>query len=411
MTETAAVPEWRIIGETVPGASTCAPGMPNQDAILQVRESGRGLPLVVSVSDGHGSQSVSAATAARASPCARPRSSSANFSTRGAARSTKKRSRARQGTVPREFVRRWREAVEADLKARPFAAEELEALERKDGARARKLVEENPLLAYGATSLTVAVEESFILYLQLGDGEILCVSEAGEVSKALAEDSRLFANETTSLCTADAEKNFRSRLQTLAAERPALLLVTTDGYANSFADEAGFLKVGSDLLEMLRADGIDPINASLKGWLEEATRAGSGDDTTLAIVCRMDALRQPQTEARTKTEGQTKTEDATARKRDAASTNADASTNKTAAAATAASETKAVAPETKAVVSETNDAPPPTATAEVVMTEPATAEKASPPASRNAPASALANAVAPPIKPRGAVKPGKRKSE
>ncbi len=414
MTETAAPPEWRVIGETVPGASHLRAGLPNQDAILQVRESGRGLPLVVSVSDGHGSNK-----------CFRSDRGS-RFAVRKAAQlvgeflderrgafDEAEIERALKETVPREFVRRWREAVEADLKARPFAAEELEALERKDGARARKLVEENPLLAYGATSLTVAVEESFILYLQLGDGEILCVSESGEVSKALAEDSRLFANETTSLCTADAEKNFRSRLQTLAAERPALLLVTTDGYANSFADEAGFLKVGSDLLEMLRADGIDPINASLKGWLEEATRAGSGDDTTLAIVCRMDALRLPQTEARTKTEGQTKTGDATVKRSatEAASTNADASANKTAAAAPAASETKAVAPETKAVVSETNDAPPPAATAEVVMTDTATAEKASPPASRNAPASALANAVAPPIKPRGAVKPGRRKSE
>jgi serine/threonine protein phosphatase PrpC len=43
------------MGETVPGASHLRAGVPNQDAILQVRESGRGLPVVVSVSDGHGS--------------------------------------------------------------------------------------------------------------------------------------------------------------------------------------------------------------------------------------------------------------------------------------------------------------------------------------------------------------------
>jgi hypothetical protein len=59
---------------------------------------------------------------------------------------------------------------------------------------------------------------------------------------------------------------------------------------NSFSESAGFFKVGSDLLEMLRADGFDPINASLKGWLEEATRSGSGDDCTLGLIVRMDAL-------------------------------------------------------------------------------------------------------------------------
>jgi hypothetical protein len=151
----------------------------------------------------------------------------------------------------------------------------------------------NPLLAYGATSLTVAVEESFILYLQLGDGEILYVSGKGEVTRALPEDERLFANETTSLCTPDAEENFRVRLQPLAGEPPALILISTDGYVNSFSDSAGFFKVGSDLLEMLRADGFDPVNASLKGWLEEATRSGSGDDCTLGLICRMDALSKP----------------------------------------------------------------------------------------------------------------------
>jgi hypothetical protein len=203
-------------------------------------------------------------------------------------------------------VRRWREAAEADLKARPFTAAELEAVEKKDGPRALRLLAGNPLLAYGATSLTVAVGEAFALYLQLGDGEILNVSARGEVERALPEDERLFANETTSLCTADAENDFRVRLRTFDGEPPALILLSTDGYVNSFSDTAGFLKVGSDLLEMLRADGFDSINASLKGWLEEATRSGSGDDCTLGLVCRMDALNK--TDEQPSAEGEKTTE-------------------------------------------------------------------------------------------------------
>ena len=291
MAEQQSLAEWRVMGETVPGASHLRAGIPNQDAILQVRESGRGLPVVVSISDGHGSDK-----------CFRSDRGS-RFAVQEAAQLVGEfldesrelpdheaaESRAKD-YLPREFVRRWREAVEAELKARPFTEAELEAVEKKDGPRALKLVASNPLLAYGATSLTVAVTESFALYLQLGDGEILNVSGAGEVTRALPEDERLFANETTSLCTPDAEKNFRVRLQTLAGELPALILLSTDGYVNSFSDSAGFLKVGSDLLEMLRADGFDTINLSLKGWLEEATRSGSGDDCTVALLCRMDAI-------------------------------------------------------------------------------------------------------------------------
>ena len=55
MAEQQSPAEWRVMGETVPGASHLRAGIPNQDAIMQVRESGRGLPLVVSISDGHGS--------------------------------------------------------------------------------------------------------------------------------------------------------------------------------------------------------------------------------------------------------------------------------------------------------------------------------------------------------------------
>jgi serine/threonine protein phosphatase PrpC len=289
--------EWRVMGETVPGASHLRAGIPNQDAILQVRESGRGLPVVVSVSDGHGSDKCFRSD--RGSRFAVQEAAQIVGEFLDASPDLKDRAaiegRAKE-YLPPEFVRRWREAVEADLKARPFTEAELETVEKKDGARAVKLVAGNPLLAYGATSLTVAVGDSFALYLQLGDGEILNVSASGEVTRPLPEDERLFANETTSLCTRDAEQNFRVRLQQFEGEPPALILLSTDGYVNSFSDSAGFLKVGSDLLEMLRADGFDSINASLKGWLEEATRSGSGDDCTLGLVCRMDALRQPAAE-------------------------------------------------------------------------------------------------------------------
>ena len=148
-------------------------------------------------------------------------------------------------------------------------------------------------LAYGATLLAVVVAESFILYLQLGDGDILVVSEAGEVSRApLPTDERLFANETTSLCLRDAWREFRSHFQVISASSPALILVSTDGYGNSFRDEAGFLQVGADVLAMIRADGLDAVSASLETWLTEASQEGSGDDVTLGILCRMDTLEK-----------------------------------------------------------------------------------------------------------------------
>ena len=295
--------EWRVIGETVPGASHLRAGIPNQDAILQLRESSRSLPIVLSLSDGHGSDK-----------CFRSNLGS-RFAVKKAAQVVAEFLDARRGAfdlaeieregkefLGKEFLRKWRKAVENDLKNKPFTPAEFDRLREKDGEQAIKLVEDNPLLAYGATSLTVALEESFVLYLQLGDGQILTVSEKGEVAKPLPEDERLFANETTSLCTAKDEKDFRFAVAQITNEnRPALILMSTDGYVNSFSEEAGFLKAATDFHEMLGSEGHNFINDNLKAWLEEATRMGSGDDTTVGIIYRPNALNEPEIAVKSET--------------------------------------------------------------------------------------------------------------
>ncbi|MCA1624227.1 MAG: protein phosphatase 2C domain-containing protein [Acidobacteria bacterium] len=287
--------EWRVIGETVPGASHLRAGTPNQDAILQVRESGRSLPIILSVADGHGSPK-----------CFRSNYGS-RFAVKKSAQIVGEFLDERRGKfdlaeienkgkdyLPKEMVKKWRKTVEYHLKNNPFTEDEFKKLEEKSGANARKLIEENPLLAYGTTSLTVAMEEDFVLYLQLGDGDILNVSAAGKVTKPLPEDARLLANETTSMCLKDAEKDFRFFVQKISNEQsPALVLLSTDGYLNSFSDEAGFFQAGTDILNMLAAEnGFDAVNENLKAWLEEATQMGSGDDCTVGIIYRPRALRK-----------------------------------------------------------------------------------------------------------------------
>jgi hypothetical protein len=285
--------EWRVIGETVPGASHLRAGIPNQDSLLLVRESSRGLPIVLSMSDGHGS-----------AKCFRSDRGS-RFAVKKAAYLVTEFLDEQRGKfdlaeiengkdyLAKEFVRRWREAVEADLKKQPFTEAEFETLEKKSGVEAKRLVEENPLLAYGATSLTAAIEKDFAIYLQLGDGDILNVSVAGEVTKPLSEDPRLLANETTSLCLPKAEKDFRFFVQKISAdEPPAMILLSTDGYLNSFSSEAGFFQAATDILQMLATEtGFDDVNDNLKAWLEEATQMGSGDDCTVAVIYRPDLLK------------------------------------------------------------------------------------------------------------------------
>ena len=74
-----------------------------------------------------------------------------------------------------------------------------------------------------------------------------------------------------------------------AAEPPALILAATDGYANSFRDDAALFAVASDYLNMLRQHGQEWVERQLDSWLQETTRDGSGDDITVGLMMPVEA--------------------------------------------------------------------------------------------------------------------------
>jgi len=185
--------------------------------------------------------------------------------------------------LERKIVSGWLAAVQSDLENNPFTEAELIALGQEEGAEGRTAVASSPELAYGATLLAAAATDRVLLYLQLGDGEILSVTAQGTTTRPLPPDDRLIANQTTSLCQPEAWKDFRSAWVTNGA-LPSLVLLSTDGYANSFRSDEDFLKIGQDYLDIIREQGISSLAEELPAILTEATQQGSGDDITLAIL-------------------------------------------------------------------------------------------------------------------------------
>ncbi|MBD0371118.1 MAG: protein phosphatase 2C domain-containing protein [Pyrinomonadaceae bacterium] len=278
---------WQVVGHSVRGASHERSGAPNQDAIYWLPQSGTGSRLILTMADGHGgAKHFRSAVGARlavetAAQVSYDFLAGAQAEEAGSLSAIK---RAAEEWLPKMLVRNWLEAVEHHKGSHPLLEAERDLLHAGD-------VSSSLPLAYGATLLVAVVAESFILYMQLGDGEILTVSSEGAVSRPLPKDERLFANETTSLCAPDAWRDFRICFQALSQTPPAVILLSTDGYSNSFRDESGFLKVGSDILEMIRADGLSQVKENMEAWLLDSTRAGSGDDITLGIICRTDVTQ------------------------------------------------------------------------------------------------------------------------
>jgi hypothetical protein len=261
--------------------------VPNQDAVQCVVIGGEGLSTqvaVAAVSDGHGGprhfrSQVGSSLAVHAAAHVLP----GFFFPRAQGSGGHSIDAARVQVVQRKIVDRWVAAVLKDLENHPLTDEELNQLQANDCPESRKAVERTPTLAYGATLLVAAATEDSILLLQLGDGEILCVGSEGETTRPLPADGRLAGNQTTSLCQPDAWRQFRSAWFS-DPDLPAVVLLSTDGYANSFRSDQDFLQIGSDYFAIIREQGIETLAGELPGILNEASQQGSGDDITLAIL-------------------------------------------------------------------------------------------------------------------------------
>jgi hypothetical protein len=279
---------WRIIGCSVRGASHVRSGLENQDAIGWFPTNGWGSQMVLAVADGHGS--AKSFRSALGSQIAVAVSLDYGAELLAAAPSLAELSLVKdrlEQEIPHRIVFEWRRRVSQHFDESPFTEAELEQLTERDGASAADLVRRDPYLAYGSTLITVVALESFLAFWQIGDGDVVTVSADARVGRPLRGDERLIANETTSLCSDDAWRLFRVAIYGTTSP---MILVSSDGFANSFADEPGFFQFGSDVLRIVVNEGLDAVNEMLPGWLEEMTRRGSGDDISLGMICRPSEL-------------------------------------------------------------------------------------------------------------------------
>jgi len=170
------------------------------------------------------------------------------------------------------LVRDWVRAVEEELRLLPIDPTEPDEADAGPGT-----------VAYGST-LLAAVLSGAALFLQLGDGDIVVAEGDRPVVRPLPGDPHHVGEDTASLCLPAAATFFRSVKIPLAPDQPVLVLLATDGYAKSFATDAGFLQVASDLQAMILDEGLDRIGGHLQGWLREVSDKGSGDDVTAGLA-------------------------------------------------------------------------------------------------------------------------------
>jgi hypothetical protein len=281
-----AAPPWRVAGRSVRGASHVRAGLPNQDA-LSLWSSPAGDPLpcaAAAVADGHGGQrhfrSQIGARIAVEVAIGRLRALAAGLERCAPA----ERASHVAAHGPAAIVGEWAVSVQADLAEHPIRDDEWAVLAEAEGEDGVDAVRADPLLAYGATLLAALVTPSAIVLLQLGDGDVLCVAGDGSTRRPIAHDERLAGNRTTSICQPDAESDMRLAVLHRDQDDAILLLLSTDGYANSFRSDDDFLCIGDDFRSLIAKHGLTAVDAQLETILLDASAQGSGDDITLALL-------------------------------------------------------------------------------------------------------------------------------
>jgi hypothetical protein len=291
--------KWRVIGESRRGASHVRSGLRSQDSI-EYWISAQNDTVVLAVADGHGSKLFFRSDIGSRLAVETAIKVLREFAGRYARRARKSSVLdVARDELPTQLINAWKKAVLAHLESHPIEEEEWQGLPA-DELDARGRVKQNPTLVYGSTVLAVLLTDSYVLYLQLGDGDILIVDKTARTQRAIGKDERLFANQTFSLCQPEAANEVKIGVDAGMAVPPVLILVSTDGYSNSFVTDEDFLRIGADYLHIIQTEGMEAAERDLARFLDETSAHGSGDDVTLGLISRIDrenaALVDPEEE-------------------------------------------------------------------------------------------------------------------
>lgn len=136
---------------------------------------------------------------------------------------------------------------------------------------------------YGTTLVGLMITPQFLFAFQIGDGDIIHVNENG-AEQVLAAD-KILGTETYSLSKIDSWKKAISVVRRLNVleKLPAVFMLSTDGFANSYRNEEEFRKTCQDYFSMIQQHGAQTVSANLKEWLSETSDQGCGDDITLLL--------------------------------------------------------------------------------------------------------------------------------
>ncbi len=274
---------WDVLSASARGARHVKEERPNQDAAGTALYSLPADGAVIVAADGHGSPEYVRADVGSQLACNAAIEWAVKFLAARGSSSTL--TCALQGQLLSQRIHdAWLTAVRGDLTQRPLTPSEWKRIPE----RQRRRLADHPETAYGSTLLTAIVWNAGLMALQLGDGDI--VDGSGGGVRRLIEPQEGVSSLTDSLCDLGAVDKFRIHVDSFAAGAPECVMVRTDGWMNSFENDADRERADVELFRWLRSAGKETVEADLESLLAETSASGwsQGDDVSCAMLFRQE---------------------------------------------------------------------------------------------------------------------------
>ena len=137
---------------------------------------------------------------------------------------------------------------------------------------------------YGSTLLGLVITDKYIYAMQIGDGDIVFVSENGV--NYVIEPPKFLGTETFSLSNEKPWENVVIHFQRIEYKEkvPCMFMLSSDGFSNSFKDDEQFFVAAKEYFETLKTYGGNRVQRELGNWLSQTSEEGCGDDITLVAI-------------------------------------------------------------------------------------------------------------------------------
>jgi len=293
---------WSLIGRSVQGYSHLRSGKKNQDSFkIFPNDEITTPPIIFALSDGHGGEKyylsdVGSNFAVESAIEVLSEFTKSTLIDEINAENIEEMNKKIKDTVCQDIVKSWRKKIFSQ-ENRDDSRVRIDDIQREKN---RPSIIDKQLEPYGSTLLIGVIGKNCGIFIQLGDGDILLLYDETQIIRPIPKDENLIANETYSLCLPGAEHYFKVNCILFSHENkkwpsgdPSLIMISTDGYSNSFSSDKNFEQVLIDLSKLIFENhdgyhtGIMNIKDNLESWLEETSKLGSGDDITVGLIINM----------------------------------------------------------------------------------------------------------------------------